>query len=195
VENKMIRTVENGKAKEMKLDEVIAAVNPKNIVKMELVADKNGDSMVSVWVNKDGELQFYNFSACKGYQIHSINEFLRSLDLDLDIDIEFQTYEQYAMLLDQCMDLLTLGKVENKMNEKMMSAIFEECVESMNYINLPSLDEAKDGVEAFLKKLNIDIKIINELESCFGAVEADAERQGFYNGFKAAYNFFKSLQD
>ena len=81
------------------------------------------------------------------------------------------------------------------MNDQILSTIFEECVESVNYINLPSLDESKDKVEAFLKNLNMDVKTINDLEICFGAVEADAERQGFYNGFKCAYNFFKSLQD
>lgn len=81
------------------------------------------------------------------------------------------------------------------MNEKILSTIYEEYRESESFIELPSLSEAKEDIDTAFKKLNIDIKTINDLEIRFGAVEADAERQGFYNGFKAAYNFFKSLQE
>lgn len=100
----MIRTFENERVREMTLDEVIAAVDPNNIVKMELVPDKKHDPMVSVGVDNDGSLQFYNFPAIKGYQIHSINEFLKSLNLD--VEIQFKTYVEYGALLNQCMNLI-----------------------------------------------------------------------------------------
>lgn len=100
----MIKTTVDGKRIGMTLDEVIAAIDSKNIAKLELVPDKKNDPMVSVWVDNDGDLQFYNFPAIKGYQIHTINEFLRSLNLDNKI--EFKTYVQYGQLLTDCMNLL-----------------------------------------------------------------------------------------
>lgn len=100
----MIKTTVDGERIGMTLNEVIAAIDPKNIVKLELLPDKKNDPMVSVWVDNDGDLQFYNFPAIKGYQIHTINEFLRSLNLDNKI--EFKTYVQYGQLLTDCMNLL-----------------------------------------------------------------------------------------
>lgn len=102
----LIKTTVDGKRIGMTLDEVIAAINSKNIAKMVLRPDKKGDPIVSVMVGNDSNdnLQFYDFPAIKGYQIHVINEFLRSLNLGNKI--EFQTYDQYSQLLTECMDLL-----------------------------------------------------------------------------------------
>lgn len=58
--------------------------------------------MVSVWFKVvDGEYKgsriFMNQVVTQGFQIHIINEFLRSLDSG--IDINFDTYKQYGNLL------------------------------------------------------------------------------------------------
>ncbi len=87
----MIKTTING---------VITEIDSSNIVKLELVSDKKSDPMVSVWVDDAAELKFYNFPASKGYQIHIINEFLKSLNLD--DKIEFKSYSQYAELILNC---------------------------------------------------------------------------------------------
>lgn len=72
------------------------------IDKLELTASKAGDPMVSVWFKVvDGEYKgsriFMNQVVTQGFQIHIINEFLRSLDSG--IEITFDTYKQYGNLL------------------------------------------------------------------------------------------------
>ncbi|MBA9087496.1 hypothetical protein FHR92_003981 [Fontibacillus solani] len=70
--------------------------------KMELVSSKKGDPMVSIWfkvVSGDfkGSLIFFNQVITQGFQIHIVNELLRSMDTELDI--KFETYKQYGSLL------------------------------------------------------------------------------------------------
>ncbi|AZK44793.1 DUF669 domain-containing protein [Paenibacillus lentus] len=70
--------------------------------KMELVSSKKGDPMVSIWfkvVSGDfkGSLIFFNQVITQGFQIHIVNELLRSMDTE--IDIKFETYKQYGNLL------------------------------------------------------------------------------------------------
>lgn len=72
------------------------------VEKIELRESKKGDPMVSIWfriINGDyeGQLLFMNQVIVKGFQIHIVNELLRSLGSGLDI--EFQSYEQYGNLL------------------------------------------------------------------------------------------------
>ena len=70
--------------------------------KLELKATKKGDPMVSAWFTilegkyKNSKL-FMNQVVTQGFQIHIVNEFLRSMGTDLDID--FVDYKQYAELL------------------------------------------------------------------------------------------------
>jgi hypothetical protein len=73
---------------------------------MELKASKKGDPMVSVWMKivSDGEFKnsliFMNQVITQGFQIHIVNEFLRSLTKDCAVpDIEFKSYSQYANLI------------------------------------------------------------------------------------------------
>lgn len=74
------------------------------ITKLELDESKKGDPMVKVWFKiLDGEyknsLIFVNQVITQGFQIHIMDEFLRSLETD--IDIIFESYSQYAdMLMD-----------------------------------------------------------------------------------------------
>lgn len=78
------------------------------IEKMELKATKEGNKpMVSVWMKivGDGEFKgsliFMNQVINQGFQIHIVNEFLRSLVQDCADapDVEFRSYAQYAELL------------------------------------------------------------------------------------------------
>lgn len=73
------------------------------IEKLELKESKKHDPMVSVWfkIVGDGEYKnsqlFMNQVITKGFQIHIMNEFLRSLETD--VEIEFESYKQYNELL------------------------------------------------------------------------------------------------
>ena len=70
--------------------------------KMELKSSKKGDPMVSIWFTilegkyKNSKL-FLNQVIVKGFQIHIVNELLKSMKTDLAI--EFVDYKQYAELL------------------------------------------------------------------------------------------------
>lgn len=70
--------------------------------KMELKSSKKGDPMVSIWFTilegkyKKSKL-FLNQVITQGFQIHIVNELLRSMGTDLVI--EFVDYKQYADLL------------------------------------------------------------------------------------------------
>jgi len=70
--------------------------------KMELIASKKGDPMVTIWFKVlegeyKGSLIFMNQVITQGFQIHIVNELLRSMDTGLDI--KFETYNQYGNLL------------------------------------------------------------------------------------------------
>lgn len=72
------------------------------IEKLELVESKAGDPMVTVWFkvlagDYKGSMIFMNQVITKGFQIHIMNEFLRSLDSGYDV--EFKSYSQYGQLL------------------------------------------------------------------------------------------------
>ena len=70
--------------------------------KLELKATKKGDPMVSAWFTiLEGDYKkyklFMNQVVTQGFQIHIVNEFLRTMGTDLNID--FVDYKQYAELL------------------------------------------------------------------------------------------------
>lgn len=76
-----------------------------SVNKMELIASKKGDPMVSIWfkIVSDGEYKgsmiFFNQVITQGFQIHIANELLRAMDSG--VEIEFKTYKQYGeMLMD-----------------------------------------------------------------------------------------------
>jgi len=85
-----------------------------SIDKMELTASKAGDPMVSIWFKVltgdfKGSRIFMNQVVTQGFQIHIIDEFLRSLDTG--IDVKFSTYKQYGNLLMDVMEAVD-GKQE-----------------------------------------------------------------------------------
>lgn len=72
------------------------------INKMELIASKKGDPMVSIWfkvLNGEykGSLIFFNQVITQGFQIHIVNELFRAMDTGLDV--KFETYKQYGTLI------------------------------------------------------------------------------------------------
>ena len=83
-----------------------------SIEKMELKASKTGNPMVSVWFNIvggefKGQKIFMNQVITQGFQIHIVNEFLRSLTKDCAVPvIEFKSYSQYANLLMDIHELI-----------------------------------------------------------------------------------------
>lgn len=73
------------------------------IEQMELKESKKGDPMVSVWFKiVEGEYKnsmlFMNQVITQGFQVHIVNEFLRSLECDSH-EVSFEGYSQYADLL------------------------------------------------------------------------------------------------
>lgn len=72
------------------------------ITKLELTQSKKGDPMVSAWFqiingNQKDRFIFMNQVVLQGFQIHTINEFLRSLGTD-EI-VEFKGYAKYNILI------------------------------------------------------------------------------------------------
>ena len=83
-------------------DEIPHGKYEVKVDKMELKASKKGDPMVSIWFTilegkyKKSKL-FLNQVITQGFQIHIVNELLKSMKTDLNI--EFVDYKQYAELL------------------------------------------------------------------------------------------------
>lgn len=86
-----------------------------SVEKMELTESKKGDAMVSIWfkIVSDGEykgsLIFFNQVVTQGFQVHIVNDLLKSMDTDIDID--FITYNQYGTLLMDIYEVID-GKLE-----------------------------------------------------------------------------------
>ena len=74
------------------------------ITKLELGESKKGDPMVKIWFKiLEGEyknsLLFMHQVITQGFQIHIVDELLKSFETD--VDVHFESYSQYAdMLLD-----------------------------------------------------------------------------------------------
>lgn len=88
--------------------------------KIKLTASKAGDPMVTIWfkvVSGDfkGSRIFMNQVITQGFQIHIVNELLRSMDTG--VDIEFVTYKQYGNLLMDVMEAID-GNLEFALSYK-----------------------------------------------------------------------------
>lgn len=73
------------------------------ITKLELGESKKHDPMVSIWFKilageYKGSLLFMNQVVTKGFQIHIVNDLLRSLESGIDIEWP-GSYSEYAQLL------------------------------------------------------------------------------------------------
>ncbi len=107
------------------------------VTKLELGESKKHDPMVKVWfkIVSDGEYKnstiFMNQVVTEGFQIHIVNDFLRSLETDIDID--FESYSQYAQLLMDVFEAvngnyeygLEYGKTEKGFNTFEITEVFE----------------------------------------------------------------------
>ena len=94
--------IKDAQENKRKYDEVPHGEYEVKIDKIELKATKNGDPMVSIWFTiLEGQYKnqklFMNQVVTQGFQIHIVNEFLRSTGTDIAID--FVDYKQYADLL------------------------------------------------------------------------------------------------
>ena len=83
-------------------DEVEEGTYEVKITKLELGQSKKGDPMVTAWFEilngkNQGRLIFMNQPVKEGFQIHIVNEFLRSLETDETV--EFKGYSNYNILL------------------------------------------------------------------------------------------------
>lgn len=100
---------ENGGRREVPHDTYEVAVTKLELTK----AKSSGSPMVTCWMkilegDYKGSLIFMNQVVTQGFQIHIVNEFLRSL-LEKCADapeIEFQTYKQYGNLLMDVMEAI-----------------------------------------------------------------------------------------
>ncbi len=76
-----------------------------NVILMILCADCSGDpQMLLIDETKNGTTT-YHFPLCEGFQVHTCNEFLRSLDTGMDI--KFVTYKQYGSLIEECFNAIS----------------------------------------------------------------------------------------
>ena len=83
--------------------------------KIELKSSKKGDPMVSIWFTiLEGKYKkskiFLNQVITQGFQIHIVNELLKSMGTDLNI--EFVDYKQYADLLLDVAEECDTNKLE-----------------------------------------------------------------------------------
>ncbi|MYZ01917.1 DUF669 domain-containing protein [Lactobacillus salivarius] len=88
------------------------------IEKLECTSSKKGDPMVTVWFNIlegdfEGSKIFMNQLITKGFQIHIVNEFLRSLGTDNNV--EFKTFSQYEELINKIFDDLDSDGLEYRL--------------------------------------------------------------------------------
>lgn len=85
-----------------------------SVQRMELKESKRGDPMVSIWFNVlTGEYRgskiFLNQVITQGFQVHLVNQLLRSLLPNQEV--KFVSYSQYASLLMDVMEEID-GKYE-----------------------------------------------------------------------------------
>ena len=110
------KDIENAKdGGDREFDKVPHGTYEVKVDKMELKATKKGDPMVSAWFTiLDGKYKnsklFMNQVVTQGFQIHIVNNFLKSLKTDLNI--EFVDYAQYADLLLDVAEFCDTNKLE-----------------------------------------------------------------------------------
>ena len=84
--------------------EVPVGTHEVKLVKGEVKATKNGDPMVSLWFEVlageyKGQKIFFNQVITQGFQIHIVDDFLKSIDSG--VDVHFEDYAQYNdMIMD-----------------------------------------------------------------------------------------------
>lgn len=110
----LVEDIKNASENKQDFKEVPHGTYEVKVDKMEIKATQKGDPMASIWfkiVNGEYKNQrvFMNQVILQGFQIHIVNEFLRSLDSGLDI--EFVNYKQYNDLMLDVLEAID-GKLE-----------------------------------------------------------------------------------
>ena len=87
-----------------------------SIKKLELISNSNDDPMVVCWFKiLDGKYKnsmiFMNQVVTQDFQIHIINEFLRSLDSGIEVEW-LGSYSKYSDLIDNIFDAISEDKLE-----------------------------------------------------------------------------------
>lgn len=95
-------------------DEVPVGNYDVKVQKMELTASKKGDPMVSIWFKilageHKNSIIFMNQLVTQAFQIHMVNELLRSMDTD--VNVEFKSYKQFADMIADVYEAVD-GKLE-----------------------------------------------------------------------------------
>lgn len=95
-------------------DEVPVGNYDVKVQKMELTTSKKGDPMVSIWFKilageHKNSIIFMNQLVTQAFQIHMVNELLRSMDTD--VNVEFKSYKQFADMIADVYEAVD-GKLE-----------------------------------------------------------------------------------
>lgn len=110
--NGLKKDVRDSEEKSKDFDDVPHGSYEVKVDKMELTESKNGDPMVSIWFKilegKHKErLIFMNQVITRGFQVHLMNQFLKSFDTDANV--YFETYSQYAKLIEYIKDYVGMN--------------------------------------------------------------------------------------
>lgn len=119
------------------------------IKKLELVKSKKGDPMLSVWFeiisgNHKGRLIFMSQVVTQGFQIHTANEFLRSLQTDENV--EFKGYAAYNILMLNIYEKVINNEYELDYGENKKGYKTFEIVQMYNTSTDTTLQEEKDDL-------------------------------------------------
>lgn len=109
-----VKSIEKNNKKDF--DKVPYGEYEVSIKKLELISNSNDDPMVVCWFKiLDGKYKnsmiFMNQVVTQDFQIHIINEFLRSLDSGIEVEW-LGSYSKYADLIDNVFDAITEEKLE-----------------------------------------------------------------------------------
>lgn len=109
-----VKAIENNDKKDY--PEVPYGEYEVKITKLELASNSKGKPMVICWFKiLDGKhknsMIFMNQVVTQDFQIHIINEFLRSLDSGIEVEW-LGSYSKYADLIDNIFDAISEDKLE-----------------------------------------------------------------------------------
>ena len=109
-----VKSIEKNNKKDF--DKVPYGEYEVSIKKLELISNSNDDPMVVCWFKiLDGKFKnsmiFMNQVVTQDFQIHIIDEFLRSLDSGIEVEW-LGSYSKYADFIDSIFDTITEEKLE-----------------------------------------------------------------------------------
>lgn len=115
---------------------VLENIKADDVIRISLDASAcTGEPMVCVETYSDGEVQQ---KITEGFQIHMVNEFLRSLNLCSDSAVHFVTYSLYGIMINYFNTLLAIRKAMQEVSGKSYDEIghtaqqIHQCI--LNYL-------------------------------------------------------------